>query len=108
MSSSSHKEDGIRRQRHPDLVGMPRVVGPQAPDGADVFGGQGRQEHADIGDLLCHLVAAQDVAPNDAGLLRLPDVRGPLRQDRVPVVRAAVLGQEPDQSLSMSSEHMGC
>lgn len=72
------------------------VVEAQAPNGAHMLGGQRGQKHADVGDLVCHLVLAQDIAFDDTGLLCFSDVSGSPGQDGIAIVGTAVFGEEAD------------
>jgi hypothetical protein len=75
------------------------VVQPQAAHRPHVLGGEGRQQQADIGDLVGDMVLAEDVALDDAGLAGLADVGDAAREDGVAVVGAAVPGEEADEAL---------
>lgn len=86
---------------------MLRVVQAQAPHGSDLLRRQRTQEQADVGDVVGHIVLAEDVAGDDPGLLCLPDVRDAPGQDGVAVVGAAVLCQEADQALPVMSAEFG-
>jgi hypothetical protein len=81
------------------------VVQAETAHRPDVFGGQGRQQQADVGDLVGHVVLAEDVALDDAGLAGLADVGDAAREDGIAVVGAAVAGQEADEALPAASVH---
>jgi len=85
------------------LLGVGGVVQAQTPHRPHVLGGQGRQEGADVDDLVGHVVLAKDVALDDAGLARLADVGDAAGQDGVAVVGPAVPGQEADEALGQVS-----
>lgn len=71
---------------------MLRVVETQTPHRADVLKRQRRQQKPDVGHAVRHVVLAEDVARDDAGLLGLANVGDATGQDGVAVVGAAVLG----------------
>lgn len=78
---------------------MFRIVQAQASNGPDMLGRQRGEKHADVGDLVRHLVAAENITADDTSLLGLSNVSRAAWQDGISIVGAAVLGQEPDQSL---------
>jgi hypothetical protein len=78
---------------------MGGIVQTQTPHSPDIFGSQRRKEHADVGDPICDVVLAEDVALDDAGLAGLADVGDASREDGVAVVGPAVPGQEADEAL---------
>lgn len=82
---------------------MVGVVETEAPHGLDVLRRQGGQQHADVGDVVRHVVPAEYVARDDAGLPRLGDVGDAAGQDRIAVVRLAVAREEADESLGRAS-----
>lgn len=65
-----------------------------------MFGGQRRQEEADVGDLVGDIVLAKDVTLNNACLACFGDVGDASRENGIAVVGAAVPGQEADEALS--------
>jgi len=79
------------------------VVQAETPHRPHVLRGQGRQEGADVDDLVGHVVLAKDVALDDAGLARLADVGDAAGQDGIAVVGPAVPGQEADETLGQVS-----
>lgn len=54
---------------------MLRIVEPQASNRLDMLRGQWGQEHANVDDLIRHLMLAVDIALDDTGLLCLANVR---------------------------------
>lgn len=81
---------------------MEGVVEAQAADGARVLGGQGREEVADLTNLVRNLVGAEDVTRDEAGLLGFGDVRHAIRKDGVAVVDARIGADEADEALAIS------
>lgn len=75
---------------------MLRVVQSQAPHSPDVLRRKGREERADVGDLIGHVVLPEDVTGDDPGLRGLANVRDACGQDGIAVVDTAVLCQETD------------
>lgn len=57
---------------------------------------QRAEQEADVGDRICHVVSAKDVALDDAGLPGLRNVAHALGENGVTVIGAAILGQEAD------------
>ena len=82
---------------------MSSVVQAETAHGAHVLGGQGRQQRADVDDLVGDVVLAEDVALDDAGLAGLADVGDAAREDGVAVVGPAIPGQEADEALGGSA-----
>lgn len=95
------EEDGELGLGHARLLGVEGVVEPQAAQGARVGGRQGREQQADVDDLVSDIVGAEDVAVDDAGLAGLGDVGDARGEDGVAVVGAAALGHEADEALGV-------
>lgn len=86
---------------HARLLGMESIVETQAAERAGLGRGQGWEEQADIDDLVCDAVGAEDVAVNDARLTGLGDVGDAPGEDGVAVVCLAAFGYEADEALEM-------
>lgn len=78
---------------------MLRVVESQAAHGAGVFWSERGEQQPDVGDVVAEMVRAEDVAMDDARLLRLGEVGAAGGEDSVAVVGAAVAGEETDETL---------
>jgi len=87
---------------------MQGVIQSQAPHGPDVVRGQRREEKPDVGDLVGHIMLAEDIALDDVRLGRFGDVRDAPGQDGITVVSAAILGQKADESLGGARVSTAC
>jgi hypothetical protein len=74
-----------------NLLRMLCVVQTQAPHSPDVLRSQGREERADIGNLVSHFVLPEDVTGDDPGLFCLANIRDARGKDGITVVDAAIL-----------------
>jgi len=70
------------------------IVEPKTADRPDLVESQRRQQQPDVGDLVRHLVLAEDVAGDDARFLSLSNVRLAFGQDGVARQHLVRLGQE--------------
>lgn len=84
---------------------MLRIICAQASNCLDILGRKGSEEYPDIGDLISHLVLAENVTLDDFGLLCLANVGDSSGKNCISIVRAAILSQEPDQALFLHQFH---
>lgn len=91
----------------PHLDGVFLIVQAQTPDCPHILYSQRREKKTDIGDLICHLMLAEDVARDDAGLPRLAHISNTLRQQGVTVVDTPIAGQESNKTLQVGSATWG-
>lgn len=84
-----------------DLLGVVSIVETETPHRLDVLRGQRRQQQANVGDVIRHVVSSKDVASDDASLSSLCDVRNASGQDRIAVVSLAIAGQEANEPLGV-------
>lgn len=81
------------------------IVEPQAAHRAGVLRGKGREQQADVGDLVSYMVRTEDVALNDSRLFRSGEIGAAASgEDCVAVVGAAITGEETNETLEEGKE----
>lgn len=75
------------------------IVQSQTPDRLHVIQGKGCQQETHVGDLIGHLVLAEDITRDDAGLPGLGDICDTLGQNGITIVNPAISGEKADETL---------